>query len=102
VTRGDYALALGVGPALAAVCFWAIYALSYRTGANSPFVLAVALVPPLAGAVWGISRHPSLARSIGLILAVTTITGVLTGISFYVVVLVAAAQCPDDAYECPI
>jgi hypothetical protein len=67
-------------------------------GSLGLFVFGLASIPALPG---GVTRRPSFWRALALFAAVVSISAVLL-VSFYVVILIAAAQCPDDAYECPL
>ena len=42
----------------------------------------------------------SFWRPLALFVAVASISIVFLIVSFYAMILIAAAQCPDDAYEC--
>ena len=101
MARRDYVLVLVGAPAATVATLWALLALDHRNSVGL-FVFRLASIPALAGIVWGVTRRPSFWRALALFAAVASISAVFVIVSFYVVILIAATQCPDDAYECPL
>jgi hypothetical protein len=109
VTARRWLLLLVVLPTASAAMWWAglllvVSPLYPHGGGDAAFYLLalVAAVPAVVGMIWSLLMKALLSQRVWAFLAVNVFTAVALVMGAVILFVVAAAQCPPHAYECPI
>ena len=95
-------------PALTAVLWWAgLFLVASRHpqgggGSEYQLLAVIAAIPALIATGWSLRLDASPAHRISRVAMVAVVTAIALALGLVILFLVAAANCPPHAYECPI